>query len=342
MDNKATIYDVAKAADTSPRSVTRAFQENSPISNITRQRILQTAERLGYKPNKAAARIRSREIKIGIAVKNTVDEFYNELIAGCSSALDDLADFKVQGYIRTGLTDKSMTEAIYELIDIGADGIILCDESLGSDAKQILRSGNIPLLTLVMRSPGLDTVTHVSVDTVMKGRIAGELMSMICPKGRICVFTGDLRYEHHASIYSGFLEEIEQRGLIISGKYDTRDDPKVALQLATDLLNDNIPCDGVFFASANSTEAIDVFIEKDFHPVIIGSDIFPKMSGYMRNGTVLASIWQNPHKQGKIAVMNMYSHITEKKCFEDYTLINPQIVLSSNLCEYEYYDSDKK
>lgn len=334
--NKTTIYDVAKAAGTSPRSVTRAFQKNSPVSESTRKRILDIALKMGYKPNKAAARIRSQEIKIGVAVKSTIDVFYDELIDGCRTSGEKLTDYKAQIYIKTCSDSDEMTEAIKDLIDLGINGLILCDNTLSSDVKEYLNDKHLPVMTMIMRPMGINPITHITVNTELKGRMAGEMLSLLCPNGRVSVFTGDLRYEHHKSIFKGFLNEIEKHDLTLVQQFDTMDIPGIAADAALDLVNNRDICDCIFFASANSETAIEVFINNDYHPVIIGSDVFPKMSEYIKGGTVAATIYQNPHSQGEIAVRNMYDYLTEHTVFKKYTYITPQICLSSNLSEYEF------
>lgn len=64
-----TIYDVAKELNLNPSTVSRAFKNPEMVSEKTRKRIFETAERLGYYPNLVASLLRtSRSNLIGVLV----------------------------------------------------------------------------------------------------------------------------------------------------------------------------------------------------------------------------------------------------------------------------------
>jgi len=51
---RATSYDVAKQAGVSQSAVSRAFSPGGSVSGDTRERILEAARNLGYRPNAIA------------------------------------------------------------------------------------------------------------------------------------------------------------------------------------------------------------------------------------------------------------------------------------------------
>ena len=59
MDEKATIYDIAKALNISAATVSRALNKNPKISQATRELVFETAAKLNYKQNKVAQALRS-------------------------------------------------------------------------------------------------------------------------------------------------------------------------------------------------------------------------------------------------------------------------------------------
>jgi LacI family transcriptional regulator len=76
----ATINDVAAAAGVSRQTVTRAMNGLPEVSVATRQRVLDAASALHYRPNRAAQRlVRGRDVTIGFVVGDLRNPYYPEL-----------------------------------------------------------------------------------------------------------------------------------------------------------------------------------------------------------------------------------------------------------------------
>ncbi|MFV0358393.1 LacI family DNA-binding transcriptional regulator, partial [Tropicimonas sp.] len=54
-----TIYDVAKAAGVSPKTVSRVLNGDAPVNEKTRATVMKAMDRLGYVPSQAARMMRS-------------------------------------------------------------------------------------------------------------------------------------------------------------------------------------------------------------------------------------------------------------------------------------------
>jgi LacI family transcriptional regulator len=64
---------------------------------------------------------------------------------------------------------------------------------------------------------------------------------------------------------------------------------------------------------------------------LITTDLFPEMSPYFEKGTITASIYQQPHRQGQLAVRLMVDHLTRKVPLPPTVHLSPGVVMSSNL-----------
>ena len=97
---------------------------------------------------------------------------------------------------------------------------------------------------------------------------------------------------------------------------------------------------GIYISSANSVPVIEKIIAagQAGKIKIVASDVFPKLSEYIRNGTVAATIFQNPYRQAKLAVMNLYYHMAENREIPESLEVTPQIVMNGNLEIYEMPD----
>ncbi len=329
-----TIYDVAQLAGVSPRTVTRAFQKDAPINGDTRRRILEIAERTGYSPNLAASRIRGRELVIGVVCTNKVEAFTSELLCGFREAEEQLKSLKTRVLYRLCADADEETERLCSLANEGVDGLVRYSPfPIRRQAAALLGEKRLPCVNVCFETDGPSAISSISVDTDLKGRLLCSMLSLLCPGGRVAVFTGDRSTQHHLSTLRGFLAEAADCGLTVEAVYDTKDDARLAADMARDLL-DNHPCDGAAFTSANSCAAIEVFCEREAGLRIIGADVFPQLSEYIRSGVVTATIYQNPKKQSRMALLNMYRHLAEGRELPERLLITPQIVLKSNLSVY--------
>jgi LacI family transcriptional regulator len=76
----ATIIDVARAAGVSRQTVTRALNGLPDISSATRQRVIEAAKNLNYRPNRAAQNlVKGREVVVGLVVSDLRNPYYPEL-----------------------------------------------------------------------------------------------------------------------------------------------------------------------------------------------------------------------------------------------------------------------
>ncbi|MGI4731206.1 MAG: LacI family DNA-binding transcriptional regulator [Janthinobacterium lividum] len=86
----ATIRDVARSANVSVASVSRALNGLDNVTAATRGRVLQAAAELSYVPNAAARSLSRAETRIiGIVVPDLHGEFFSELIRGFDLAASE-------------------------------------------------------------------------------------------------------------------------------------------------------------------------------------------------------------------------------------------------------------
>jgi LacI family transcriptional regulator len=81
----ATILDVARVAGVSRQTVSRAMNGLPDISAETRERVIEAARTLKYRPNRAAqGLVRGRETTIGFVVEDLQNPYYPELASALS------------------------------------------------------------------------------------------------------------------------------------------------------------------------------------------------------------------------------------------------------------------
>jgi len=148
MENQSiTIYDIAKALNISTSTVSRALNNHPKINIRTRERVKETAERLGYRPNFMAQQLRTkRTYTIGVIVPEIVHNFFSFVIDG----IDDVA-YKAGYRVLICKSDENQEREASNaqaLISSRVDGIII---SLSGGTKdyghlRAIQRQNVPLV----------------------------------------------------------------------------------------------------------------------------------------------------------------------------------------------------
>jgi LacI family transcriptional regulator len=91
--------------------------------------------------------------------------------------------------------------------------------------------------------------------------------------------------------------------------------------------------DGVYVCTANSMPVIEALRETGRlgRTTVVTTDLFPGLVPYLRNGEVLATLYQRPITQGRMAFQSLYRFLVEGVCPPLRRRLAPHIILRSNL-----------
>lgn len=129
----------------------RALNNRPGISEKTRQRILETAEKLGYRPHLLArSLVKGQTMTIGLVILDLYNRFFAQLV----NAIEENA--RQQGYFvyltLTGKDGAVERSCIEHLMSRQVDGLILFTVNKGKEYGEYLRKLNIPLVTICNRA----------------------------------------------------------------------------------------------------------------------------------------------------------------------------------------------
>ncbi len=154
MTHRVTIADVARAAGVSLQTVSRAMNNKGEISEDTRQRVLDTSRRLGYRPSMLARGLVTRTtLTIGLVVPDIANPFFSEIARGA----EDAAHAAGYSLLLGNSIENPDREAdvLRTLEEKCVDGIVLCSSRLSQ----------VELASLVDRLPALVLINRPAVDT---------------------------------------------------------------------------------------------------------------------------------------------------------------------------------
>jgi len=145
-----TIYDVAREAGVSMATVSRVVNGNPNVKPSTRKKVMETIERLGYRPNAVARGLASKKTTtVGVVIPDISNPFYAEVTRG----VEDIA--KMYHYnIVLGNSDQQKPKEL-DLIDTflekQVDGLLFMGRQITPEHEAVFESAHVPVVLCATR-----------------------------------------------------------------------------------------------------------------------------------------------------------------------------------------------
>ncbi len=150
-----TIRDVARACGVHISTVSRTFSAPHLVNPETRSRVLATAEKLDYRPNRAArALITGRTHNLGLIVADIANPFFPPLIKAAESQAR-MHDNHV--FVADTNEDPAVEEDLVRALARQVDGLLLCSPRMSNSLIEQL-SREVPLVVVNRLVAGLPCV----------------------------------------------------------------------------------------------------------------------------------------------------------------------------------------
>ncbi len=212
MAAKATIKDVARLAEVSPSTVSRALRDNPRISEEVRQRVRKVADELDFHPNQMARSLVKRETRIvGVLFAESASAsmghpFYPAVLQGLGKVAGER---RYHMLLSTGAENMSEEAAMRDMADSGFASGLICLTTLTSPDESAHRIA----LPMVEIGHPLDPAHsfYVDNDNVLAGY---EATQYLLTRGhRRILFLGfDKRFFMMANRLKGFRQAMAAYG----------------------------------------------------------------------------------------------------------------------------------
>lgn len=147
-----SLKDIAKACGVSVATVSKAINDHSDISRETKERIRETANQMGYRPNAAAQALKTnRSNNIGVlfvdaANSGLTHDYFNHVLDSFKRTAEDNGfDITFINGAKNSMNNMSyLSHAIYR----GFDGVVIaCVDFSDPQVDELIKS-NIPVVTI--------------------------------------------------------------------------------------------------------------------------------------------------------------------------------------------------
>ena len=267
-----TIYDIAKALEISPATVSRGLKDHPGIRKDTKKRILEAARVMGYQHNTFARSLRiKRTNTIGVVIPRLNSYFMSTVIAG----IEKIANTHGYNLIISQSQESTKHEiaSVNTMFNSRVDGLLvsLAFETENIDHFNSLLQKNIPLI-FFDRIAEHTKCTSIVIDNAKAGYdVTMHLIDQGCK--RIVYIGGNLNRNVYADRLKGYRQALDEKGvsfdpaLVIINSLNEQAGSEAAQQV----LKMNVLPDGIF--AANDTSAVACMQELKQAGIKIPGDI---------------------------------------------------------------------
>lgn len=157
-----TIYDVAREANVSMATVSRVVNGNPNVKPSTRAKVLETIERLGYRPNAVARGLASKKTTtVGAIIPDVSSLFFADLARG----IEDIATMYKYNIILSNSDHNKEKELklINTMLEKQVDGILFMGGNISPEHIKQFTSSSVPVV-LASTYDETHTIPSVNID----------------------------------------------------------------------------------------------------------------------------------------------------------------------------------
>jgi len=184
--------------------------------------------------------------------------------------------------------------------------------------------------------PNTERVDSVAVHACVSGAIAAELLALnLTRKANVAIFSGELFTLDHVEKLRGFAATLAVRAphLTLLPALESHERPKEAYRQAIALMQGKGRPEGLYLRTTNSVPVLKALDELQLVGKIqvVTTDLFQELVTLIELGKILATMYEQPYRRGKIAFENLVAHLLKEKTTQASVRLPPHGIFRSNL-----------
>lgn len=166
---QATIKDIARELNVSSSTVSRALKDYPGISDETKKKVKELAEKLNYRPNAVALSLRkSKSFTIGVIIPEVVHFFFSTVISG----IEEVAYKNGYNVILCQTNEKLKREisSLETMLSNQIDGLLVSYSKETTDFSHFIKLMEMELpIVFFDRTPNIENTVNVTVNDFSGG-----------------------------------------------------------------------------------------------------------------------------------------------------------------------------
>ena len=338
-----TIYTLAKELNMTPSMISRAFNPNGRISDEKRKKVLETAKEYNFSPNRFASRLSMKTVNIGILISSKFPENTEQMRIGIERAYKKSKDYKVKyEIIIMNPVEHSISDYKTVLDHFKSyDGIILTGMSSSkyTDMINALYEHNKNIAQVQAINKNANYLFGSKHNEDIASNLAADFLYQSlkkCKRKNIIAFTGSLESALHLSAKTGFENACKKAKLNLLECIDMQDDETYFEQIIPGVFRKYAgETDGIYMTSGFSAPLCRYLEESKIDIYFVAFDTYKNIKEYIRKGIISATISQNISQQMENAFEMLVKHIITGEKIPKTVYTDVQIVLKSNMHQFE-------
>ncbi|NMD37700.1 MAG: LacI family transcriptional regulator [Christensenellaceae bacterium] len=302
-NKRVGIRDVAKAANVSITTISKALNDYPDVSPKTRKKVKALAKKMGYVPNSYARYMGGiRKKTVALMMSDFKKEDPSGFVFGVLSGLYASCTQNDHSFIllATSLNKQKESSIIEVCRQNNVDALVTMGFRVDDLYVKQMKEIDIPVTMIDMEIEGVKA-NSIYIDNSLA---AYDVVKYLISKGRknIAMINGSKNAYVSVERYSGYAKALLDAGFSLNKNYIKycNFDESIAYQNTKDLINDNPEIDAIFCASdlmaIGTCKAInDLGFKVGSDILVFGFDDIP-VSQCLFNG--ISTVKQNPYDMG--------------------------------------------
>lgn len=323
-----TIKDIAKKANVSYATVSRALSGSTEISEETKKRIIHLAYEMGYSPNIIARGLVTKSTHtIGLIVPDITNPFFAEVAQGAGDCAHQ-SSYNV--FLCNSNWDiQREKESLSKLFSSRVDGIIITPVS--NDISHIIALNEKIPIVFAANKPHNIGLSYVVTDNHRAASLATEYLIKLGHK-RIAFVGGSKLDYGTSSRIEGYIDSLEKYNItvnpdiIMQGQLTSNSGYNLVKKIleSSELPTSILACnDIVALGAIQAIEEYGLNVPKDIS--VVG---FDDISFASLNKIQLTTVFQNKYKIGELSIKLLIDRIMNKDFEENnYHILEPKLII---------------